>query len=294
MMAAWLGIIMAEKRFDRNHTITPYQEINEILYSFVDGVLKILTENLCGIYLTGSLSYGDFNENSSDIDLTVILRKAASPNELDQIRKFHIQLENQFKKWANRLECTYTPIEMLKYILPPLEPRPWYCGFENYLYEKAPYGNEWIINNYLLYQSAIPLIGLDFKELMAPIDIVEVQKACIRDLFVEWEPKILHPSYLSDSHNQSYLILNLCRILYTVLHGSTGSKKISAGWVKQEFGLRWKFLIEMAENWEYGKEMDEHNITVEFINFSIQEISRTVLFEKLRGEIEKLRNRTDL
>jgi|GEM_PF-960886 len=276
-----------QPRIDQN--ITPYPEINEIFFAFVEGVVEILRENLKGIYLTGSLSYGDFNENSSDIDLTVILEDPVSPAELARIRRFHIQLEGQYSKWSSRLECTYTPVEMLMNVLPLLELRPWYCGFERHLYEQAPYGNEWIINNHLLYRSAIPLIGPDFKELMTPVEILEVQKACIRDLFTEWEPKIASPSYLSDSHNQSYLILNLCRILYTVFKGSTGSKKISAAWVKQEFGMPWMDLIELAENWQYGIDFDERTRTIGFIRFTVEQVSGTGLFAEMKEEIEKKR-----
>jgi len=280
---------MAIKRFDRIQKFTSYQEINEIIHSFVVEVMNILNENLCGIYLTGSLSYGDFDENSSDIDITVILRKTVSSKGLEKIKKLHVKLEKNFEKWAKRLECTYTPVEMLKSILPPLEPRPWYCGLESFLYEKAPYGNEWIINNYLLYHYSIPLFGPDFKELISPIDIEEVQKACIRDLFVEWEPKIDIPGYLDNSHFQSYLILNLCRILYTVLHKTAGSKRVSAAWVKREFGMPWKTLIDLAENWQYGKEIKERKMTIDFINFSIAEISKTEIFEQLREEIDIIR-----
>jgi len=276
---------MAKSILDRIREITPYQEINEFLASFVDRVMNILSDNLSGIFLTGSLSYGDFNEGTSDIDLTVILNNPASSNELGLIKELHIQLEKDFEKWAKRLECTYTPIAMLMNILPPLEPRPWYCGFESFLYQEAPYGNEWIINNYLLYHYSIPLFGPDFKELMGPIRIEEVQKACIRDLFVEWEPKISDSDYLNDSHNQSYLILNICRILYTVFRQTTGSKRVSATWVKQAYGSSWKNLIELAENWQYGKEMNEQEKTIEFIRFAIKEISKTALFIGLKEEI---------
>ena len=120
---------------------------------------------------------------------------------------------------------------MLKNILPPKESRPYYNN--EIFYDEAPYGNEWIINNYLLYKHAIPLIGPDFKTLTNPIDIIEVQKACIRDLFQEWEPKIIDVEWLDNSHYQSYLVMNLCRILYTVSCGTTGTKKVSAAWVKK-------------------------------------------------------------
>ena len=191
--------------------------------------------------------------------------------------------EKLYEKWGSRLECSYTPIDLFKNISPPKEPRPYYGN--GFFYEEAPYGNEWIINNYLLYHYAIPLFGPDFKELTGPIKIEEVQKACIRDLFVEWIPKINNFAYLNNSHYQSYLILNLCRILYTVLHKPTGSKKTSAEWVKQELDPQWKNLIESAERWQYGKEMDQPVLTIEFIKFAVHEISKTGLFEEIREEI---------
>ena len=168
---------------------------------------------------------------------------------------------------------------MLNNILPPKEPRPYYGG--GVFYREAPYGNEWIINNYLLYQHGIPLIGSDFKELISPIDIIEVQKACVRDLFQEWEPKITDFEWLDNSHYQSYLIMNLCRILYTVMTGKIASKKISAEWVKNKFGLRWRNLIDTAEDWQYGKTMSLRNETIDFIKFVVDEIKQTTLYKQI-------------
>ncbi len=192
--------------------------------------MNILGDHLVGLYLFGSLSYGDFNPDSSDIDVVAILTHPASLDELEAIQQLHRDIGINYPTWAKRLECSYTPIDMLQNILPPASPRP-YLG-EGIFYPAAHYGNEWIINLYLLYQHGITLLGADFKTLVSPIDIIEVQKACIRDLFQEWEPKITDPDWLENSHYQSYLVLNLCRILYTVLVGSTGSKKVSARWVK--------------------------------------------------------------
>src|ERR1700722_13603280 len=215
-------------------SLTSYQDINAILLLLSEGIEKILNKSLIGFYLFGSLTYGDFNPENSDIDLVVIIKAPMSPHELERIKHLHKQVNEYDEKWRDRLECSYTPADMLKNILPPMEPRPYYGG--GIFYDEAPYGNEWIINNYLLYHHGIPLSGRDGKELIDPINIIEVQKACIRDLFQEWEPKITDFEWLDNSHYQSYLVMNLCRILYTVISGTTGSKKISAGWVKNEFG----------------------------------------------------------
>src|SRR5260221_2102169 len=121
-------------------------------------------------------------------------------------------------------------------------------------YPTATYGNEWLINNYLIYKHGISLKGPDIKTLIKPTEIKDVQKASIQDLYKEWVPKITNETWLENSHYQSYLVLNLCRILHTVLNGEASSKSVSAEWVKKEFP-EWKNLIQTAQEWEYGKEM---------------------------------------
>lgn len=250
--------------------ITIYKDVNKVLHSLTKGIKSIFGSNVVGIYLTGSLSYGNFNPKSSDIDLVVVLYSPASRELLELVKKLHLQVERIHKQWAQRIECSYIPISTLQSILPPELPRP-YVG-EGIFYPEASYGNEWLINQYLLYKHGIALIGQEFKTLIKPIDIIDVKKACIRDLFQEWQPKINDPLYLQNSHYQSYIILNMCRILYTVICNETASKKVSAAWVKKEFGTQWNNLIQAAENWHYGLEMHFQKDTIEFIKFIISKV----------------------
>jgi predicted nucleotidyltransferase len=258
------------------NSLTPYQDINDVLMRLSQGMGVVLSKNLIGLYLFGSLSYGDFNSESSDIDLVAIVRKPLDTYELERIKQLHKTIGELSKKWLDRLECSYTPLSMFTEVLPPAEPRPYFGGAV--FYEEAPYGNEWIINNYLLYKHAIPLIGVDIKKLINSIDIIEVQKACIRDLFQEWEPKMTDFEWLDNSNYQSYLVMNLCRILFTVMQGATATKAASAAWVKKEYGAQWQDLIENAEGWEYGKEMSCRDEAIQFIKFVIDTIKQTPLY----------------
>ena len=187
----------------------------------------------------------------------------------------HQEVGESNEKWTRRIECSYIPVDMLQNILPPKTPRP-YIG-EGIFYAVAPYGNEWLINNYLLYKNGIALLGPDFKTIVKPIDIVDVQKACIRDLFKEWEPKINDSAWLKNSHYQSYVVVNLCRILYTVLQKEVTSKRVAAVWVKNELSPEWKELIQTAESWEYGKDMHMQEETKRFIKFVINKVRKSSL-----------------
>jgi len=250
--------------------ITPYADVNQILESLASQLQTILNDNLVGFYLTGSLSYGDFIHERSDIDLLVVVKNPPSSDTLAALGKMHGEGEREHTKWSKRIECSYVPLAMLTNILPPSKPRP-YFG-EGTFYPKAPYGNEWIINQYLLYHHGIPVWGPPYKDLVQEISIEDVREACIRDLFEEWSPKQSDPEWLSNSHYQSYLVLNLCRILYTVMRHSTASKKTSAQWVRESFAPQWTGLIEEAENWSYEKEMDMRETTIEFIQFVVDKV----------------------
>lgn len=249
--------------------ITPHRDINDVLYFLLQNIKEIFKEKLTGFYLTGSLSYGDFEKGRSDIDLVVVLKRAVSSKQMKLIEILHAEMGQKFPKWAERVECSYVPMDMLSNILPPKEPRPYFGG--GIFYPEAPCGNEWLINNYLLYKYSIPLLGPDFKTLIEPISIEDVKQACRRDLDVEWKPKITDNLYLENSHQQSYVVLNLCRILYTVMNGETVSKKVANNWAKKEYP-EWRNLIETADNWHYGAEMKREQEVVEFIKFAIKKV----------------------
>jgi hypothetical protein len=249
-----------------NNFIVPYRDIDDLLDFLARGVQNIFGGDLTGFYLTGSLSYGDFDSGRSDIDLAAVLEKLAQPDQIDKIEKLHQAAEQKFNQWAERIECSYVPRSMLTEILPPKEPRPYFGA--GIFYSAAPYGNEWLINRHFLYQNGIALLGPDFKTLAASVAMADLRQACVRDLREEWVPKINDENFLNNSHCQSYVVLNLCRILYTVANGEAVSKKAAAEWAKSEYP-QWKDLIETAESWRYGIEMECQNETIGFIKFAV-------------------------
>jgi predicted nucleotidyltransferase len=257
--------------------ITKYPEIKNLVKDFSLRVQEILKENVVGIYLTGSISYGDFILERSDIDLLVVVKDKLNSSEIELVKILHKDIEEKYPSRKDRIECSYTPIYMLNEIFPPIEPRPWIGS--GVLYPEAPYGNEWIINSYLLQEYGISIFGKAYKELLIkPIDILEVQKACVRDIFKEIEPKIRNNEELYDSHIQSYTVLNICRILYTVFNAKVGSKVVSAKWVKEVFAPEWSNLITKSENWKYGEDLNSIEEVVEFIKFSISKIKEAEIY----------------
>ena len=243
------------------------EKIKEEISDFIDLFKNILLEkcgNIVGIYLFGSLTYGGFDEKSSDIDLLVITKTLFDKTELEKIKNIHKKLNEMKLKWAKRFEVSYTPICILSEKTVPIIPRPYY---NEIFYDEAAYGNEWLINNYLLINYGKTIYGPDIKTLIKyNITIDDVTGACVNDFYKEWIPKINDDEWMSNSHNQSYIVLNICRIIYTIFNSKTGNKKKSAKWVKEQY-KEWKNLIEEAEEWDYSKTINKQNEIKEFIKY---------------------------
>jgi hypothetical protein len=254
--------------------VTPYPAINTVLAEWAEGLQRLLGQTIVGLYLSGSLAYGDFVPDRSDIDLQAVVRNRLTEDELRSVEQLHRAIERRCPEWAGRIECSYVPLELMREVRPPARARPWW-GFGTF-YQEAPAGNEWIINHYLLSKHGIVLEGPDFNELIPPIDIHDVRQASARDLFQEWVPKIDDNTWLSNCHYQSYLVLNLCRILHTVIHGEPGSKKVAGDWAKATYP-QWKDLIEEAESWTYGDEMKRQADAVAFLRFAVERVNETNL-----------------
>ena len=252
--------------------LTPYPAINTVLTEWAEGLRRLLGKKIVGLYLSGSLAYGDFEQERSDIDLQAVVQSPLTEDELRSVEQLHREIERRCRQWANRIECSYVPLDLMRELMPPVAPRPWW-GFGT-LYAEAPAGNEWIINHYLLSRHGIVLEGPDFNELIPPISIHDVRQASARDLFQEWLRKSDDAAWLSNSHYQSYLVLNLCRILHTVIHDEPGSKKVAGQWAMAAYP-QWQNLIEEAERWAYGNEMKRQADAVAFLQFAVDRVNET-------------------
>jgi len=237
------------------------KEIKEFINLYKNMLLE-KCQNILGIYLFGSLAYSGFDERTSDIDLTVITKTLLDSAELETIKDIHKRLIEINNIWGKRLEVSYTPIDMLKEKNIPVLPRPYY---NEMFYDKAGYGNEWLINNYLLLNYGKTIYGPDFDSFIDyTITINDIKECCVKDFYKEWLPKINDDEWLSHGNNQAYIVLNICRIIYTISNSKTENKYNSAEWVKKQF-KEWKTLIDEAEEWDYKKDLNIQHEIKEFI-----------------------------
>ncbi|HEY4963771.1 MAG TPA: aminoglycoside adenylyltransferase domain-containing protein [Candidatus Saccharimonadales bacterium] len=255
--------------------LTPYPDVNEILSLFASGLTELLGKQLVGIYLTGSLTYGDFNPNSSDIDFLVVLSIELSDEKLSSIETLHKNIGSKYPAWAQCLEGSYITTSMLKSSARPEIKRPYVNGGKIWQFR---YGNEWIINLYALQECGIAICGPEPKSIFPKVTIEDVRQASKKDLVDDWEPKLADPDAFrspdyDSGHLRNYAVLTMCRILHRAQNNEMASKKVASAWVKSTYGDKWIKLIEEAENWEHGKPMSNDSEVKDFIRFTLNEVT---------------------
>ena len=237
--------------------LTPHDDVNAILTVLTGRLCEILGDRLAGLYLTGSLTYGDFDRGSSDIDYLAVLERSLSPHERASLQELHLRIGERYPEWAARIEGSYITRDMLECVEPPEAPRPYVNG--GAFWDPDPrYGNEWLVNLYAVRECGVALAGPEPNELIDPVRIEDVREASRRDLFGEWVPKLGDPAFFESSHHQAYATLTLCRILHRAENPDVVSKRIAADWVKRTCNKPWVVeLIDRAERWQHGQKLDE-------------------------------------
>lgn len=226
---------------------------------------SILGEKLLGLYLYGSLVTGDFDKNTSDIDLLAVLETDIDDKEFEALQKMHQDFASEHREWDNRIEVQYMPKLALRnfktkdsevVVISPGEP-----------FHKRIVGKHFLINWYIVQEKSLTLFGADPKTIIDHIskeEFIQSNKDHVKN-WGEW---------VKDMHTkraQGYAILTLCRAFYAVKNGEQLSKKQAAEWVKKELP-EWSYLISNALKWrtsEDNKIKDETTYleTEEFVNF---------------------------
>ena len=93
---------------------TPYDAVNMLLLMFLAKVQTILREKLVGFYLYGSLSLGDFDPQSSDVDFLIVTTEDLSEEVLAELRDMHTSIASSGLPYAARLEGSYIPRAALR------------------------------------------------------------------------------------------------------------------------------------------------------------------------------------
>lgn len=249
---------------------TPHADVNAILRALQAGVQDVLGARLVGMYLDGSLASGGFDQ-ASDIDFVVVTDEDVSAELFEALRAMHDRIASLDSPWAIELEGSYLSRRALRRYDPANRPFP---NIERGEGERLKWVEDepiWNVHRHILRERGIVLLGPHPESLVDPVSPGALRDA-MGSTLQSWGANFLeHPEAIPTRGYQSYIVLTLCRILYTLETGTLTSKLDSMNWARESAGERWQGLIERA--WESRSlpqcpaEADEIHRTLEFIRF---------------------------
>jgi len=226
---------------------TPYADVNALLRQLHREVQSVLGARFVGMYLEGSLASGDFDQDS-DIDFVVVTDVEVSGDLFAALQAMHDRIAALDTPWAIQLEGSYIPRDALRRHGPEPLTHPNIERGPGERLKLARHDEDWIIHRYNLRERGITLAGPPPHTLIDPVSPDDLRRAALAVLRGWWALMLDDPAPLASCGYQSYAVLSLCRILYTLQYGTVASKREAAGWAQQTLGPRWGALIDRA--WE--------------------------------------------
>jgi predicted nucleotidyltransferase len=230
-----------------------------------------LGRDLAGVYVHGSLATGAFNPRTSDIDVVVATRAPTDAAANQRLRELQlVLLGSGGERWPERLDAVFLPVKALSIRDVPdvavLELHP----DEGFSVERL--GPEFVIQKHLLRTYGITLFGRDVRKIVRPVTTGELREAQTGILRATWLPQLEFPGRLLDRGYQAYAVLSMCRALCLLTIGKVVTKPDAASWALHGPYLEpWRSLIRSALAYPGGRQADQRQATVDFIEFTLDE-----------------------
>lgn len=251
---------------------TPYTEINGILEHYQTQLEEILGEQFYALYLAGSLVTGDFNLNSSDIDVIVVTADVLPDKKVTALYEMHKVLHALDTKWGIEIEAAYIPLANIRRYNPSDATHPHIERGDTLRVEHLDRG--WIIQRFIVREYGVALKGPLPKTLIDPISADELCQVATDKFYQLCFPQIENPKYLDRVGSTSYVILSLCRILHTLEHGTLVSKPVAGKSLLRKLDKPFRVVIEQALQWSETGEDDNipQSHVIELIRYADREI----------------------
>ncbi len=228
-----------------NFQPTPHADVNAIIRELFSSITAVLGSQIVGVYLDGSLASGDFDQDS-DIDFVVITKEPINAEEFAELQAMHDRIALLDSVWAIQLEGFYISKQAVRRFDPA---QPDYPNIERGPGERlklVPHELTWNIHRHILRERGITLLGPAPETLIDPItanDLRQTMSVILRG----WAADILnHLEWIQPRGYQSYVVLSICRILYTLEHGDVVSKKAALAWAYGHLEHQWTDLLQRA------------------------------------------------
>jgi len=263
--------------------ITPYPEVNALLQELLESAQTILGDHFVGMYLFGSLASGDFDQDS-DIDVVVVTGDEISGDLFSALQAIHARINAGDSPWAIQMEVSYIPQHALRRYDPANALHPHIDRGRGESLGMMQHDSSWVIQRYTLRERGITLAGPAPQTLIDPVLPHDLRQAMLA-ILKGWALQILEdPAQIKHRGGQSYTVLSICRILYTLQYGTVVSKPVAAHWAQETLDNQWTPLIERTWTGRHnpGLEASPDNVhgTLEFIRYALEQSQKLVILSE--------------
>lgn len=222
---------------------TPDPDLNAVLHELVTGVQAILGESFIAAYLQGSFAVGDWDAHS-DVDFLIAIAHDVPEGDLSALQALHARIYHRDSAWAQHLEGSYVPRELLKRGDAARTPLLFLDNTSKELIRSVHDNTlvvRWVVREY-----GVPLAGPAPDELIDPVPADALRQEVFATMRT-WASDIFANTYRIDNRwAQPFAVLSYCRMLHTLETGRIGSKPAGAEWARGALDRRWSGLIQRA------------------------------------------------
>jgi predicted nucleotidyltransferase len=224
---------------------TPNSEVNAVLLELMEGVRRALGPQLVAIYIYGSLTSGDF-DRQSDIDVLVVTTGELSREVFSAVAALHERIAAGDSWCATQLEVAYVPMHALRRYDAATSVYPHLDRGTGERLTMKEHWSDCIVQRKQLRERGITVAGPHPSTLIDPVSADDLREA-MHNLLPRWGESLFNdPAELRRRGSQSYLVLSICRMLYTLETGAFTSKRHAADWAKRALDKKWCSLIDRA------------------------------------------------
>lgn len=214
------------------------QEVHKLMQVFLHLLNTYLTKDLIeGVYIYGSTAIGAFEQEKSDIDFIVLLKRTANKKEIEILDDIHVQLTNE--NLGARIDGMYILKADIGKTNSVLAPYPYYSdGSLEVGHWDINHITWWVLKEYGSVLQGTPIIELGIATKWE--DVFNTLKYNINEY---WYSKAKEIRGSVSDEMVEFATTTICRILYSLDKKEIISKKIALENGIDTLPERWKPLL---------------------------------------------------
>jgi len=189
-------------------------------------MLGLFKDELVGVYLTGSLAFGEFYEGKSDLDFTVLLKSQLDMGNAETVKKIHQDISAKYKNIV--LESQYISLDNIG--KNEADTQPFYSCHDNAI--SLGKHNAHAVTWFTLKNHGITVVGIPANELDIATSVYGIKSFVKDNVNSYWKNWLIEARKPLSQKRESALtnwgiewcVCGITRMYFTMMEGDITSK----------------------------------------------------------------------